>query len=442
MKFEVELGGITSAWTYPGSVKFQNWLNERRWLTSGGLCIVRIEPAACDIAFKSIRSAAHAVHCDDGEFCVKLIPCGGSAGTPQSALMHHFQLNGSPVEAAESLRLSLRKARQLLVFFEQDPVDVDEWERFIALSEHLSKSTKAIPLAIVILDGRSVLSQEPTCDFQAGHADLQTFSGSTAFSDDEIWARYVYMRSWWDAGGCLEHATALWKRCSIVNPGDDEGLEAVLQSYAQDAVSGHPAWSNLKSSHGIVSSAQAPTQSALEIEVDLLDARFLWRPPGLQSLRVVPLAARALLAERLLPDSFRWSLRSALVCSPLAAECLNLCQFFETQIRSRLHGRGDPNKLPSDVNDRQRKFQDGSTEYIRYPTRHPSPPQRLQDLLAFASFGEALSSCPPGAVSDADRSVQYFRNSLAHGHYVTWWHCKLTLTQLRRLDIKLVFKSS
>lgn len=434
MKFEIELGGITSAWTYTGSLTFQNWLSERRWQTSGGLCVVRIEPAARDIAFNSIRSAAHAVHCDDGEFCVKLIPCGGAAGTPQAALMRHFQLNRSPVEAAESLRLSLRSVKQLVVFFEQDPVDADEWERFMALSEHLSKSTKAIPLAIVVLDGRSVLSQEPICVYQAGHADLQIFSGSTALSDDDIWARYVYLRSWWDAGGCFERASALWKHCSSVNPGDDERLEAVLQSYALSTVSSHAAWSKLKSRHGIVGGAQASVQSTLAIGTELLDARFLWRPPGLQSLHVVPLAARALLAEQGLPESYRWSLRSALVCSPLAAECLNLCQFFETQIRSRLHGRDDLSKLPSAVDDRQREFQDGLTEYVRYPTLHPAPPDRPQDLLAFASFGEALSSCPRSAVSDADRSVQYLRNSLAHGHYITWWHCQLALKQLRRLD--------
>lgn len=437
VKFEVELGGITSAWTYAGSLTFQNWLNERRWQTSGGLCVVRIEPAARDIAFNSIRSAAHSVHCDDGEFCVKLIPCGGAAGTPLSALMRHFQLSGSPVEAAESIRLSLRRVRQLLVFFEQDSVDADDWDRFIALSEHLSKSTKAIPLAIVVLDGRSVLSHEPTCVFHSGHADLQVFSGSTALSDDDIWARYVYLRSWWDAGGCLEYASALWKRCSSVNPGDDEGLEDELQSYARDTISSHAVWSKLKFRHGIISDAQAPAQSNLEIEAELLDARLLWRPPGLQSLRVVPLTARALLTERLLPDSIRCSLRSALVCSPLVAECLYLCQFFESQIRSRLHGRDDLSRLPSLVDDRQREFQDGQTDYVRYPTRHPAPPNRSQDLLAFASFGEMLSSCPRFAVSDADRSVQHLRNCLAHGHYVTWWHCELTLKQLRRLDVRL-----
>lgn len=437
MKFEVELGGITSAWTYPGSLTFQNWLNERRWQTSGGLCVVRIEPAARDVAFSSIRSAAHAVHCDDGEFCVKLIPCGGTAGTPQSALMRHFQLNGSPVEAADSLRLSLRRVKQLLVFFEQDPVDTDDWDRFIALSEHLSKSTKAIPLAIIVLDGRSVLSQEPTCVFQAGHADLQVFSGYSALSDNDIWARYVYLRSWWDAGGCLEYTLALWERCSSVNPGDDESLEEKLQSYAWDTISSHATWSKLKSKYGIISDAQVPAQSALEIEAELLDARFLWRPPGLQSLRVIPLAARALLAERSLPESHLCSLRSALVCSPLAAECLNLCQFFETQIRTRLHGRANLNDLPGDVDDRQKKFQAGLEEYVRYPNYHPAPPKRPQDLLAFASFGETLRSCPRQAVSDPDRSVQYLRNCLAHGHYVTWWHCKLALKQLRRLDAKL-----
>ncbi len=437
MQFEIELGGITSAWSYAGSLTFQNWLEQRPWQTSGGFCVVRTEAAARDIAFNSIRRAAHAVHCDDGDFCVKLVPCGGIAGTPQSALMRHFQLTQAPVEAADQLRLSLRQVKQLVVFVELEPVNADEWEKVIALSEHLSKSPKAVPLAIVVLDARSVVSLEPICIFHAGHTDLQVFTGSTALSDDEVWARYVYLRAWWDTGGCLERASALWQRCARIAAADDEGLEAALQSYALDTVPNHEAWPKLQSMHEIAGSTQTLTHAATEIEAELLDARFLWRPPGLQSLRVVPLAARALLAQRLLPDAKRWSLRSALVCSPLASECLRLCQFFETQIRARLHGRDDLEKLPPDVDDRLKKFQGGLSEYVRYPARHPAPPDRPQDVLAFASFGETLSSCPRAAVSDADRSVQHLRNCIAHGHYVTWWHCKLALKHLRRLDAKL-----
>lgn len=436
MRLDVELGGITSTWNYAGSLTFQNWLEGRPWQQAGGLCVVRTEAAARDVAFRAIRRAAHAIHSDDGNFSVKLVECGGTAGTPQHALMRHFQLTRGPVESADALRVSLRDVKQLLVFAEQEPVDAVEWERFIALAEHLSKSAKAVPLAIAVLDTRSVLSHEPTCSFHAGHVDLQVFAGATALGDASVWARYRYLRVWWDAGGCYERARALSQRCMGVAVGDDDGLEDALQSYAEETVRRHVAWPMLQSTHGIAVDRSPSGRSVVEIEAELLDAQLLWRPPGLQSLRVVPLAARCLLVEQALPEAKRWALRSSLVCGPLTSECLGLCQFFETQIRIRLHGRDDRNKLPDEVENRLKEFQSGGSKYVRYPVGHPAPPSRPQDILAFASFGEALTSCPRVAVSDADRGVQHLRNCLAHGHYVTWWHCQLALQLLHRLDAR------
>ena len=436
MRLEVGLGNVTSAWSYPGSLTLQNWLEARPWQRAGGLCVVRTELAAREIAFRSIRRAAHAVHADDGIFSVKLVECGGVAGTPQAALMRHFQLTRAPMESVDALRLSLRDAKQLLVFVEQEHVDVREWERFIALTEHLGKSAKVVPLAIAVLDSRSILAHEPTCNFHAGHADLQVFSGANTLDDLDVWARYVYLRVWWDTGGCVERAFALSQHCASVAVGDDEGFEQVLQAFALNTTRCHKAWPRLQSMHATAQGPQTPARGATEVEAELLDARFLWRPPGLQSLRVVPVAARALLAERSLPETHRWSLRSTLVCSPLVSECLGLCQFFETQIRARLYGRDDPSRLPSTVNDRLREFQSGATDYVRYPSDHPAPPNRPQDVLAFASFGETLQSCPRPAVSDPDRSVQHLRNCMAHGHYVTWWHCQLILQLLRGLDVR------
>lgn len=436
VKLDVELGGIKSTWNYAGSLTFQNWLESRPWQQAGGFCVVRTEAAARDVTFSAIQRAAHAIHSDNGNFSVKLVECGGSAGTPQHALMRHFQLTRDPLASVDAMRINLHDNKQLIVFAEQEPVDGTEWERFIALSEYLCKSTKAVPLAIAVLDTRSVLSHEPTCNFHAGNVDLQVFAGATAIDESSVWARYRYLRVWWDVGGCYERAQALSQRCMGVTVGDDDGLESVLQSYAEETVKCHSAWPMLQVMHGITLGNSPQKSSAIEIEAELLEARFLWRPPGLQSLRVAPLAARALLAERELQDAKRWSLRSSLVCGPLTSECLGLCQFFETQIRARLHGRDDRSRLPPAVADRLKEFQDGNDEYVRYPTGHPAPPLRPQDILAFASFGETLTSCPRTAVSNADRRVQHLRNCLAHGHYVTWWHCRVALQLLRSLDVR------
>ena len=268
MRLDVELGGITSPWSYAGSLTFQNWLEETPWQRAGGLCVVRTETAARDIAFRSIRRAAHAIHSDDGMFSVRLVECGGNAGTPQSALMRHFQLTQSPVEAAAALRLSLRDARQLLVFAEQEPVGADEWERFIALAEHLSKSAKAVPLAIAVLDTRSIISHEPTCSFHSGHVNLDVLADATALRDSDVWARYLYLRVWWDAGGCLERASALSQRCAGVSVGDDDGLEEALQAYASDTARRHAAWPILQSMHAVTAGIQTPLHGAIEMEAE------------------------------------------------------------------------------------------------------------------------------------------------------------------------------
>ena len=434
MRLDVQLTGVTSSWRFPGSSTFQAWLERRPWLDDGGLCVLRTPESFREVVFDSIKRAAHAVHGDDGAFSVRFVSCGGTGGTPRQALMGHFNLNRGPLESRDAIRLSLRDRRQLLVFAEQSSISVGEWETFAALIEHLRKSVLPVPLAIVVLDARSLLNCEPLCQFVFGYTGLQVFSGGAALDEVAVWHRYLHMRVWWDAGGSVLHAQELSARCLGTSLGDDTTLEAVLQAYAVETLRSHAGATALRSLHGVAQPSGGPIQVPARLEAELLDAQLLWRPPGLQSLHVVPFAARAMLAEASVPVDKAWRLRAELVCAPLASEILSLCQFFEVQIRTRLRGREDRSRLTQETGTRFQNFIDGNDRFAHYPSGHPSPPSKAQDVWAFASFGEMLNCCPPAAVSDLDRSVQHLRNCLAHGHYVAWSHSSHALRALRYLD--------
>lgn len=434
MQVDIQLSGVTSSWRFPGSATLQTWLERRPWLDDGGLCVLRTPDSATGMLFDAIRRSAHSVHGDDGHFSVRLVMCGGGLETPCQALTNHFNLNRSALESRDAIRLNLRDKRQLLVFAERSAVSIDEWEAFAALIEHLSKSALAVPLAIAILDARSQLNCEPVCQFVFGYSNLQVFEGAAALDELAVWKRYLHMRSWWDAGGYLAHAQHLSELCEGVPQGDDSATEAVLQTYAVESLKCHPGAATLRAMLGIAQKSGGAIQVPTRLEAELLEAHLLWRPPGRQSLHVVPFAARAMLAEANLPVDKILRLRTELVCAPLMSEILGLCQFFEAQIRSRLRGREDASHLTGEATTRFQNFIAGRDRFANYPAGHPSPPGRVDDVFAFASLGELLKCCPNRAVSDLDRSVQHLRNCLAHGHYVAWSHCCYALRALRNLD--------
>ncbi len=154
----------------------------------------------------------------------------------------------------------------------------------------------------------------------------------------------------------------------------------------------------------------------------------------MNSLHVVPWAARALLAMPRLPKKQVWALRHHLVCTPLAGEILALCLQFESQIQTRLHGRQDRSNIKAETIENQNRFKSGSDDFVVYPRAFPASPTSEDDVWAFASLGENLKSCPPGAVPDLYWHTLRLRNAIAHGHYVGWHHVQKTLRMLRYFD--------
>lgn len=437
MQLELTLAGYASAWRFSGSRTLRAWLERRPWLSDGGLCVIRasVGNSSLSLLTRSIERTAYAFHADEGYLSVRRIFCGGDSGAPRQALMRHFGLaaNVNPFEARESIGIALRDRRQLLVISERSSVDTDDWDAFVALVEHYCKASPPVPLAVVVLDTRSALAYEPVCNFITGYAEHGVLAGGAAIDDAEAWARYLHLRSWWDAGGSVSHAIELADRLEAVRLGDDSAVESVLQDHAEEAFR-----SNLYAKDFL--SRLAPkhlSDHETQFDIELMTGRLVWPPPGLNGLHLVPWAARAILAGATLNEKQLYRLRQTLVCAPLASEVLSLCLFFENQIRIRLTGRGDSSRVTPETVQRHASFRAGSSEeYAHYPNRHPAPPNTVQDIWSFASFGELLNSCPNKCVADLDRNVKDLRNCLAHGHYVTWFHCSTALRALRNFDVR------
>lgn len=439
MQLEIALAGYSSNWAFRGSRTFSAWADSKPWLREGGLCVVRTEGTeVSDLVIPSICRAVHGSNGGEARLDVRMLEVGGQASTPIQALLREFELDPtiSPFEARDKIRKCLLDRSFLLVYVETGPVDPNDWEAFVSLLEHYRKSTNPIRLSVVVIDSRGIVSSEPVCDFLNGRPTHNVLSDvHSAIDEGLFWPAYLHHRAAWEAGGCLSYAVPLASELELADNGDDECVERVLQNQAKDRLSVHEGQQLLCELVGLGETVARLDQPRIRsLQSELFAMNLLWRPPSMNSLHVVPWAARALLAMAKLPKKQIWALRHHLVCTPLAGEILSLCLQFESQIQTRLHGRQDRSKLLPQTITNQERFRSGADEFVVYPSSFPAPPSDEDDVWAFASLGESLKSCPPSAVPDLYWQTLKLRNALAHGHYVGWSHVRMTLRMLRYFD--------
>lgn len=438
MQLEVSIAGYVSNWTFRGSRIFSAWAEAKPWSHEGGLCVIRTESTdIADLVIPSVRRAVHGANSGDARLDVRLLEVGGKAGTPTQALLRDFELDQaiSPFEARDKIGACLLDRSFVLVFIEVEPVDISDWEAIVGLLEYYCKSTNPIRLSAVVIDSRGVVRSEPVCDFLNGRPTHYVLSEVSSTMDEGLhWPAYLHHRAAWEAGGCLSYATSVGSELLRGAAGDDDAIEVALQAHANDHLLGHAGRHLLCELVGLGSGGARPSPTRLRVlQADLLAMSLMWRPPSMSSLHVVPWAARALLAMPGLPRKQVWALRHHLVCSPIAGEILSLCLRFESQIQTKLHGRQDSSKLSNQTILNQNRFRSGGDNFIVYPRAFPALPDTEDDVWAFASLGENLSSCVdtvPGLYWDTLR----LRNAIAHGHYVGWPHVRMALRMLRYFD--------
>lgn len=438
MNLEFTLAGHSSPWTFPGSETLRLWLARTPWVAGGGICVLRtnFEGDVLSLLESSIERTAHASNLGSSYLSVRRVPCGANFGSPQQALLQNFGLaeDVNPIEARNAIRLALTDRPQLLLIEERAPVAREDWERFAVLIEHYCKVSPVVPLAVIVIDSRAVLACQPICQFVNGYANHKVLANAAHLTDEAVWARYLHLRAWWDAGGLANHALSLSAQLENVCVGDDHSVEQVLQTYAESNLNEENGFELLVKLFSELPRVAADTAAETQLNIELQSKHLLWAPPGLNGLHVVPWVARGILARIKLKEQDYWRLRQNLVCAPLSSEILAMSLLFESQIRTRLTDVGDPNRLTAETSDRHLLFCQGSDPWTNYPAKHPAPPTRDSDIWAFASFGEVLNACPKPSIPEMYRNIKDLRNCLAHGHYVTWIHCSLALRALRILD--------
>ena len=439
MQLEVSIAGHASHWTFRGSRAFSTWAEAKPWSQEGGLCVIRTESAeVADLVIPSVRRVVHGANGGEARLDVRRLEVGGQAGTPTRALLREFELDPtiSPFEARDRIRTCFLDRCFLIVFVEAAPVDLSDWEEVVSLLEYYRKSTNPVRLSAVVIDGRGAVRSEPICDFLNGRPTHHVLSDvSSTMNEGLLWPAYLHHRAAWEAGGCLSYAMSVGSELTHSAAGDDEGVEVALQTHANERLAGHAGRQLLCELVGLGSRGARPDQARLRgLQAELLAMSLMWRPPSMSSLHVVPWAARSLLAVPGLPKKQIWALRHHLVCAPMAGEILSLCLQFESQIQSNLHGRQDRGKISAQTVANQDRFRSGRDDFVVYPHAFPASPNTVDDIWAFASLGESLKSCPPGAVPDLYWQTLWLRNTIAHGHYVGWSHVRKALRMLRYFD--------
>lgn len=439
MQLEISIAGYASNWTFRGSRTFGTWAEARPWVHEGGLCVIRTESAeAADLVIPSVCRAVHGSNGGEARLDVRRLDVGGEAGPPTQALLREFELDPTigPFEARDKIRTCLLDRSFLLIFVEIAPVDLNDWEAIVSLLEYYRKSTNPVRLSAVVIDSRGVVRSEPVCDFLNGRPTHDVLSEVSSTMDEGThWPAYLHHRAAWEAGGCLSYAASVGSELTRGAAGDDEAVEIALQAHANESLTGHAGRQLLSELLGLIQGSARPSPVRLRgLQSELLEMSLMWRPPSMNSLHVVPWAARAMLAAPGLPRKQVWALRHQLVCAPVAGEILSLCLRFESQIQTNLHGRHDPGKVSEQTVANQDRFRSGREEFVIYPRAFPAAPDTADDVWAFASLGEGLKSCPTSAVPDLYWQTLKLRNAIAHGHYVGWPHVRMALRMLRYFD--------
>lgn len=431
MLVDLTLCGHDGAWSFPGSRAFGAWLQGRPWDGGGGLCVLNTEGGdSHGLLFDAVCRTVRGLHGNGRQLDMRLTDCGGPDGRPMAALLSALELDPElgPFAARDAMRVRLLDRHAVVVLQERAPLPLQEWDRFIEQMD-LLKACPTLQLCVIVLDARGTVPAQPACDFSAGKPVHEVLSLAGVGSDAEQWHGYLHQRAAWDAGGSLRRAQQLSQRLSRLPAGDDEHVERVLQEHAREAMAESDAAETLARYIRNPAAGQADG-------VALRANGLLWQPPGTQGRSVVPWAARALLEHRCPPHQVL-ALRHALVCAPVAAEILALCLHAEAQIRSELHGTFDMAAPNEDTRKQQQRFIEGRSTTL-YPLAHPARPVGSEDVWAFASLGETLTSAVtlPQEKSRTYWRIAQLRNSVAHGHYVCWEHVAQATAAIKRFGLR------
>jgi hypothetical protein len=429
VRVEVPLAGFTAGWEFPGSRAFEEWAGRRRWLSQGGLAVVRTRSAAvADLLYPAICRCIRGVHGDERRLDILRVEVGEARSDPVGAMLVALDIAPTltPFEAREPLRMRLVDRAVVIVLSERMEVPPAQWEHFVLLIEHYTKSTPAIELCVLVIDHRGAVAAEPSFDFTCGRSTHLVLSQAAEMEVSSLWAPYLHHRACWEAAGDPLHATELAERLMQVPHESDKDVESALSDFAS--------WARARTGlvdleRDIVAATGRVSPAREAARRRLQDHGVMWEPPGLRRLELVPWASRAMLRTEGIAESLILVMRHNLVCTPLATEVLAQCLSAEARIRMQL-ANSQRTAPRADICASHERFLAGEDEFVVYPPNYPLPPSRPQDLWCFAPLGDTLRGS--SNVPERFWETVKLRNAVAHGHYVCWTHIKRAWQQLRR----------
>jgi hypothetical protein len=142
----------------------------------------------------------------------------------------------------------------------------------------------------------------------------------------------------------------------------------------------------------------------------------------------VPWLARAVLGREGRSSPARGALRAALTCAPLRDAVVARCLSWEARLRGAYVPVGQPPPRAAAAFADLERGQ--GPDRAGYPPECPALPRSAWELVPLGEFVSALPATPAARVMNEVRTL---RNSMAHGHYVSW----ATLLRADALDAGL-----
>ena len=421
MNVSAVVAGYEATWRFRHSRKLDAWLTSQPWRGRGGVFSVRVaSPVQTSSTIAALTRAARAAD-EHGDVRVLTLGSDNLSLGIRTAVGCALELPSSLGRGEFTRRIIEEMHRPHL--FIAEPIegrkDLRNFEDAVSLCDDIERISPGSATTILLME---IPSQPLSSDFM----DLSVGSPADGLlelldgPESELWRAYVHVRLAWEAAGnlaSLELADQLdFSRLSI---GDDNSLEQKLNQFAvfslerfdRDAI--EVADRFLGESEGDPNAGQT-TPSRGELEA----LGFFWRPAGELLSRPAPWWARAILHQNR-AVTLRYLLRSCLVCAPIAREILLRCFDLEALDRAS----HPPQTQSSHDAETLRRFDsflrgDPNSEVRHYPRGCPAKPIEITD---FATYGAIITNAPRDPFRhNARHRLRKLRNSVVHGHYVSW----------------------
>jgi hypothetical protein len=435
MDLLVTLAGSEARWRFADSLQLETWLAARPWVEGGGVRLVETSGAEqARLLQEALPAAVHAWDQGRSNVVTRVLSEFSEKADARELVAAGLQ-GPAETSARRALEAGVRvlSEQQTLVVLDGTQLGEAAVRRFVDVAtQACSDMAKLSPLAAltaVVLHPPGLRHSEPSWRFAFGGPTGELLGRADAPRSQQ-WASYLHTRLAWEVAGSLDAALQWNPYASALPPEDDAGLEALLNTLADEAWGGGPkAHHTLMGDYLRLLGAPWSREELSRATAALVAARLCWRPLGVGHSRPVPWVARALIRRGGLSPQARTLLRGCLTCAPLAREVLSRCLDMESYLRARHAGDLSPEASAQGLPEFEGFLgKDHETQGAFDRQFYPSGSAAVDALdasgfLTMGGFLRAVNVSKPRR--NLMHTLRMLRNSVAHCHYVSWESLRL-----------------